>query len=214
MPAIAKQKAVETKGASKARRPGRPSMALKRRAEIVEAYIECIRNLGLAASTVEEVAKSLGVSRTLIFHYFGDTETLTRAAVEYILANAMRDMTTRAQGLAPVARRKALLDFMFAGDHFNTLRDVVVVAEVTALACRDPSVAAMLSTVWDTQIDAISAELAACFPDAPAADRLSVAYTLACFGEYHWWLTFIGPASKRARTARRGAELLLSTLER
>jgi AcrR family transcriptional regulator len=214
MPAIAKPTAPEAKGADAVRRRGRPTVAPERRAEILEAYIECIRNLGLEAATVDQVAKSLGVSRTLIFHYFGDTQTLTRAAVEYIVANAIRDMTTRGLGLAPAARRKALLDFMFAGAHFQSLRDVVVIAELTSLAGRDENVAALLSRMWEAQIDAVTSELVACFPDAPDSDRATVAYALACLGEQHWWLTFIGPAAKRGRAARRAAEILLGSLDR
>jgi AcrR family transcriptional regulator len=214
MPAIAKQAAPEAKTAGAVRRRGRPSVAPERRAEILEAYIECIRNLGLEGATVDQVAKALGVSRTLIFHYFGDTQTLTHATAEYIVANAIRDMTTRALGLAPAARRKALLSFMFEGAHFESLRDVVVIAELTALAGRDENVAALLSRMWEAQIDAIAGEIAACFPSAPEADRASVAYALTCLGEQHWWLTFLGPAAKRDRAARRAAEILLGALDR
>jgi AcrR family transcriptional regulator len=188
-------------------------VAPERRTEILEAYIECIRNLGLEAATVDQVARSLGISRTLIFHYFGDTQTLTRAAAEYIVANAIRDMTTRGLGLAPPARRKALLDFLFDGAHFQSLRDVVVFAELTSLAGRDESVVALLARMWEAQIDAITAEIVACFPDAAESDRTSVAYALACVGEQHWQLSFIGPATKRGRVARRGAELLLGALD-
>ena len=214
MPAIGKHAAPEAKDAGAVRRRGRPTVAPERRAEILEAYIECIRNLGLEAATVDQVAKSLGVSRTLIFHYFGDTQTLTRAAAEYIVANASRDMATRGLGLGLAARRKALLDFMFAGAHFQSLRDVVVIAELTSLAGRDEGVAALLSRMWEAQIDAITRELVACFPNAPNSDRNAVAYALCCLGEQHWWLTFIGPAKKRGRAARRAAEILLGVLDR
>src|SRR5438105_3793208 len=38
------------------RRPGRPSIALARRAEIIEAYVECIRAHGMSGATVDELA--------------------------------------------------------------------------------------------------------------------------------------------------------------
>jgi hypothetical protein len=119
------------------------------------------------------------------------------------VANAVRDMATRGLGLGPAARRKALLDFIFAGARFQSLRDVVVIAELTSLAGRDEGVDALLSRMWEAQIDAIARELVACFPNAPDSDRTAVAYALCCLGEQHWWLTFIGPAKKRGRAARR-----------
>lgn len=213
MPAIAKTTARDPKGPAGARKRGRPSVAVERREEILEAYIDCIRNLGVEGATVDQVAKAVGVSRTLIFHYFGDTQTLTRAAAEYIVANAIRDMTTRGLGLQAGARRKALLDFMFSGAHFQSLRDVVVIAELTSLAGRDESVAALLARMWEAQIEAISGEIDACFPDAPTRERASVAYALACLGEQHWVLTFLGPATRRSDVARHAAEILLGALD-
>jgi AcrR family transcriptional regulator len=212
MPPITERTTPGTKNAVRPR--GRPSIAATRRVEIIEAYIQCIRTLGLDGATVDQIAKTLGVSRTLIFHYFGDTQNLTRALTEYIVANAIRDMTTRSLGLAPDARRKALLDFMFDGAHFRSLRDVVVVSELIALAGRDEIVATMLSRMWEAEIEAVTSELANAFPDASATDHAGVAYGLMCIGELHWWLTFIGPAAKRSQAARRAAEILVDALEK
>ncbi len=195
------------------RRPGRPSVASAQRARIVEAYVEEVREHGLAGASVDRVAAALGVSRTLVFHYFGDLRVLTRAVVEHILKVAMRDMSAGRERMALPARRKALVRFAVAGAHFENLRDVGVISEIEGLAARDKTIAAMIREMWDVEIGAVTDEVRACYPDASPADCEAVAYALTCLGEQHWQLTFFGPGAKLSATAQRAAETLLATLE-
>jgi AcrR family transcriptional regulator len=195
------------------RRRGRPSIALARRAEIIEAYVACIRAHGMAGATVDKVAQALGLSRTLVFHYFGDMPTLSRAVVEHIVSTAIRNMAESRKGLSMKARRQALVDFAVNGPNFGELRDLIVQAEVNALAGRDEAVAAMLSEMWDVWIAAVVDELSACFPRADRGQCEWVGYALTCLGEQHWWLTFIGPGARRKADARRAAESLIANLQ-
>lgn len=195
------------------RRPGRPSIALARRAEIVEAYVECIRAHGMSGATVDKVAQTLGLSRTLVFHYFGDMRTLSRAVVEHIVGTQIRNMAESRKDLSIAARRRALIDFAVNGPDFGKLRDLVVQAEVNALAGHDETVAAMLSEMWEVWISAVVDELVVCFPQAERRQCEQVGYALTCLGETHWWLTFIGPGARRRKDARRAAESLIATLQ-
>jgi AcrR family transcriptional regulator len=196
-----------------ARRRGRPSIAASRRAEIIEAYVECIREHGMAGATVDKVAQALGLSRTLVFHYFGDMQTLSRAVVEHIITTAVRTMAEARKGLSLPDRRKALVDFAVNGPNFAELRDAIVLAEVNALAGHDEAVAAMLAEMWEVWITAVVDELSVCFPKAGRRRCEWVGYGLACLGEQHWWLTFIGPGARRRDDARRAMEGLLATLQ-
>jgi AcrR family transcriptional regulator len=204
---------VSAKQDTPVRRPGRPSIALARRAEIVEAYVECIRLYGMTGATVDKVAQTLGLSRTLVFHYFGDMQTLSRAVVEHIVGTAIRNMAECSKGLSASARRRALIDFAVNGPNFGELRELIVQAEVNALAAHDVAVAAMLSDMWDVWIAAVVDELGVCFPRADRRQCEWVGYALTCLGEQHWWLTFIGPGARRREDARRAAESLIATLQ-
>ena len=195
------------------RRRGRPSVASARRAEIVEAYVDCIRAHGMTGATVDKVAQTLGLSRTLVFHYFGDMRTLSRAVVEHIVATGIRSIAEGGKGLSIPARRRALIDFAVNGPRFGALRDLIVQVEVNALAGHDEAVAAMLSEMWEVWIGAVADELSACFPQAERRRCEWVGYALACLGEQHWWLTFIGPGARRREDARQAAESLIATLE-
>jgi AcrR family transcriptional regulator len=139
-----------------AKRPrGRPSVAPEQRTRIIEAFVKAMRRHGFTGATVDRVAKSLGISRTLIFHYFGDMKVLTRAVAEYITKNSIRDLGAALEGLSPVERRKVLADFTVEGPHFEQLRDVAVLADIDSLAGQDAGVAAMLAEMWELQIGAV-----------------------------------------------------------
>jgi|SRR5579872_3870205 len=211
-PEVSSQVAVEP--TTPVRRRGRPSIALARRAEIIEAYVECIRAFGMSGATVDKVAQTVGLSRTLVFHYFGDMQTLSRAVVEYIVSTAIRNLAESRKGLSGPARRSALIDFAVNGPNFGELRDLIVQAELNALAGHDENVAAMLSEMWEVWIAAVVDELGGCFPRAERRQCEWVGYALTCLGEQHWWLTFIGPGARRREDARQAAERLIATLER
>ena len=161
---------------------------------------------------MERVAEALGVSRTLVFHYFGDTEALTRAATEKIFEQTLQRLRTSVAGLPTTERGRAMLDFIFAGPHFGELRDVIVMAEVTSLAGRDKRVHAMLADMWERSIEIVVDELRTAFPHADPSRCRAVGYALTCLAEENWWMTFIGPGARYRRAAREAAETLLGTL--
>ena len=193
------------------RKVGRPSIAQDRRPQIIEAFAECIRRYGLQGATVERVARLLGVSRSLVFHYFGDTHALVQAVTQHIFSTTLNRLLPLRD--APELRRAdAILDFLFHGPHYAELKDVVVMAEITSLAGRDKRVRPMLAQAWDKGIEAMATALQSAFPKADAEACRSVGYALICLAEQNWWQTFIGPAAKCPRAARDAAELLIRSL--
>lgn len=84
---------------------------------IIEALLECIRRHGLAGATAERVAEKLGVSRTLVFNYFGDTEARTRGAAEQIFETTLSCLMNYVRTPPTAERGRAILDFFFQGHH-------------------------------------------------------------------------------------------------
>jgi AcrR family transcriptional regulator len=207
-----RQSRIRTEEAAAARRVGRPSIAEDRRAQIVEAFLECIRRHGLTGATVERVAEALGFSRTLVFHYFGDTEALVQAAAEQIFDQTLARLMASLRTVPTDERGRAILDFLFAGPHFGELRDVIVMAEITSLAGRDKRLHAMLADMWERSIGIVVDELRAAFPQADPSRCRAIGYALTCLAEENWWMTFIGPGLKRRNEARKAAEILFASL--
>ena len=130
-----------------------------------------------------------------------------------LVDTAIRNMSESRKGLSMSARRQAVVDFAVNGPNFSELRDLIVQAEVNALAGHDATVAAMLFEMWEVWIAAVVDELVACFPKADRRQCEWVGYALTCMGEQHWWLTFIGPGARRRDDARQAAESLIATLQ-
>lgn len=54
----------------------------QRRAEIVEAARELYDTQGLASTTVKDITEKVGVSRSLLYHYFASKEDVTQAVLD------------------------------------------------------------------------------------------------------------------------------------
>lgn len=192
----------------------RAEIAVRRRSEIIDAFIDCVRRLGLQGSTVEQVAKAAGVSRTLIFHYFSDMDSLLQASVERIVSNSIRDLTHLREELTADERKERLIDFVVAGDHFKVLSEVVIVSEVVSLAIRDTKIRDLVCVGYKASIATKAAELAACFPEADPAAREAVAYSLMCLSETHWHFSAIGLGESHEQDVRMACRGLFAILEK
>lgn len=93
------------------------------RARLLEASIECLAELGFAASTVAVVAERAGVSRGAVQHHFPTREALFLAALEHVM-QTRRDELRRElgdpPGQSPGTRDVVLLVFaLFTGPLFR-----------------------------------------------------------------------------------------------
>jgi AcrR family transcriptional regulator len=69
---------------------GRPSLADSRRAQILDAYEECVLQFGMEARSLEAIADQAGIKRSVVRHYMGNRAELRRAFVERIISRATR----------------------------------------------------------------------------------------------------------------------------
>jgi TetR/AcrR family transcriptional regulator len=59
----------------------------KTRAAILEAALEEFAHEGVAGARTDEIARSAGVNKALLYYYFKDKEGMYAAALEHVLAN-------------------------------------------------------------------------------------------------------------------------------
>lgn len=93
------------------------------RKRLLEAAIECLAELGWAASTVSVVAERAGVSRGAAQHHFPTREDLVTAAVEYVCeertARLREHLTALPEGPGRVQAVIDLIDRMYTGPLFR-----------------------------------------------------------------------------------------------
>ncbi|MDX6325497.1 MAG: hypothetical protein QOK15_1851 [Nocardioidaceae bacterium] len=81
-----------------------------RREEILDATLEVVTRLGLAATRVADVASALGVSPGLVFYHFGTKDALVAEAFAHAVQRDLDRLDTAlARGGDPVTRLRRVL---------------------------------------------------------------------------------------------------------
>ncbi len=191
----------------------RPSVARERRAQILNAFADCIREYGLAGSSLERIAERAGVKRQIIRHYFGNRRAVADAMVELIV-DETRDRYEALIATLPAGRdrRTLLLDYLFGGAFDDDLEDNVFVDELVAASHRDPELRARLLGIYRLFEDLATAELAAFYPRAPKSRCREVAHAMMCMAVSHAGMLAIGFPRKRSRAVRQAADILVDSL--
>jgi AcrR family transcriptional regulator len=191
---------------------GRPSKSAERRAGILLAAAEVVARDGLAETTVAKIADAAGLQRTLVLHYFGDRASLIAAFIDQAVA-IYGDTQILGDQTQTIEER---LDRAFEPGHYAEPGDLVIWAELVALAARDGSVRHRLWSLWrDRWLPMIEHELRLARPLATAAQTGTAAYGIACLVEAHWSLYLQGLDSpQHRRHAQASARLLLGSLPR
>lgn len=95
------------------RKPFRRASDAERRADLIEAMLDCIAEGGIQNATVREVAERAGVSGGLIRHYFETKEQLLHAAYRQTMA-AMTGISAEAGMADGKSAREKLAGFVAA----------------------------------------------------------------------------------------------------
>lgn len=130
---------------------GRPSLRLRRRAEIIEGFARVLAERGYAGATIAAVAEAAGVAPGLVHHYFEDKAELLDALVEVLTQRfAARVRSSDAQD--------PLLAYTDAALRLDASSDTVAArcwVGVLAEAMRDPSLFGRLRRLVDSELDVI-----------------------------------------------------------
>lgn len=91
-----------------------------RRKALVDAALKAIGEHGSLAVTMQEIAKSAGVSPALAFHYFGSKEHLLIATMRNLIKQLTQEIVVRLKAAeTPRGRISAVISASFAADQFT-----------------------------------------------------------------------------------------------
>jgi len=133
-----------------------------RRRAVLQAAAEAFAHGGYAATSMEEIAATAGVTKLIVYRHFGSKEILYRAVLEQVFARqAELFLANIAQGLQAAGSTRALLDVAREWpDGFRL---------VWRHAAREPQFAAEAKQLRDTAVSAARAVVAP-FVAAPFAE--------------------------------------------
>ena len=83
------------------------SVAVDTRDAIISAAFACFRTRGLAKTTIVDIARAAGVSRSTFYEYFRDKETIVEACAEAASQRFYRNMAKAIDRHGAPARRTA-----------------------------------------------------------------------------------------------------------
>jgi AcrR family transcriptional regulator len=188
---------------------GRPSLAESRRAQILDAYEECVLQFGMEASSLEAIADQAGIKRSVVRHYMGNRAELRRAFVERIISRATGAYQEALADQRRVGGIEGVIDYI-AGPEFPDKREDALIDALFAASHSDPSVRAQLRKRYVAFQRAVASELRAAFPDAEGAEVSGVAYALVCLAYGSASMQDLGIPYRRLGDVRTAAQALVT----
>jgi AcrR family transcriptional regulator len=191
---------------------GRPSVGPQRRAQILDATIECISEHGIVSTTLERIAEKAGMSRGHVRHFAGNRDTLITDACKRFYG-LLPELDGGPEQIVPDtdASLEDDLEVLF-GDEFAAATDEnAVVQAFIAEAKSNTDVAAVLDQAYSSTHDRVATVVRRDLPqlDDDLAGRL--AFDIFCLALGNVFLTDLGHSLVRNYSSREGAEALLAT---
>ena len=87
----------------------RPSKSIERRGEILAAFERCVIERGFERTTLANVAEEAGLPRSLVRHFIGNRDEMTKALIDRLLERAQGQIDAQDRGMSEHGRSKALI---------------------------------------------------------------------------------------------------------
>ncbi|MEI3865723.1 TetR/AcrR family transcriptional regulator [Microbacterium sp. CCNWLW134] len=158
----------------------RPSLAHTRRAEILRAIEECIREVGVAGLTTQQVADRSGYSRGHVRHYLGNKNDQLRALVE-LYSERYASSLERLVGEVPQSRKREIVLRELFGETWLSAdtQDDVVLDYISAYALSHPDAGISLAPLYERVVVVVADALASGTSDEDATTRARTVVALA-----------------------------------
>jgi TetR/AcrR family transcriptional regulator, transcriptional repressor of bet genes len=191
---------------------GRPSVAVERRRQILDATLRCLGQYGVAGTTLDRIAEEAGMSRGHIRHFAGNRdEVLTEAARVFYLGEPADDDGTVRLFERSIATLDEAVDYLF-GEFIESTDENAVALAIVEAARTMPAIHDIVTSAYDGVQSALVELLAAEAPAATEQERAAVAYGLLSIGLGTGFLTDIEPSIERPGRARAAADRLVAGL--
>ena len=191
---------------------GRKNLAAERREDILDAFEQCILVRGIEGSSFQHIAQVLGMDRKMISHYFGSREALVDAMTQRIV-DAFDSRTNDAlANLAPSAGFMELVD-AFYGSEDALERTEILWVEIVAYATRSKTVRDRLRQSYDKMLWAVGEILKREYPQAPASQLQTVAYTVVILLDRSPTFELIGVKGSPLKASKAAIAQVLESLE-
>ena len=188
---------------------GRPSKAVERTAQILDAFEDLIRERGLEGAALDALAERVGVRRGLVRHYLGNRDDLVEALVDRLIAREREQLPTDWSGLSRRTIVDGILDDLFAAPSDDRAGQWAIIRALWTSQQTSPTAMQGLARLYTEFLDQLTLALGKAYPSSTAAARGRLAYTLLSLSDGHSGLEELGVQPKGRGWARKTARLLM-----
>lgn len=188
----------------------RPSVAVERREQIIEATMTTIAEHGVSGATLDRIADTAGMSRGHVRHFVGNRDRLLLDTAITVFADATGEPGSILP--ADVDDIASALDFLFGVEFLSPDRENAVVLGLVELSRTTPEIADVLTTSYTATRTQLAELVAHAHPDTSDAACLTVAYGVLTCALGSVFLGDFDADPARMAHSRAAAEALLATL--
>jgi AcrR family transcriptional regulator len=191
---------------------GRPSLAPQRTEQILQATYTCLRQHGLAGTTLERVSEESGLSRSHVRHYVGNRDDLLRTFADWLFAGFETSLAEMVAEIPPGDGLAAVIDYMFGSGFLPVSDDDAVVRELVTASLSDDTLRAGMQARYEHAIRMIADVVRSAAPATSRTRANVLAYGIWCLALGNSTLAEIGLTEASGPTPRRVAESLVEAL--
>lgn len=157
----------------------RPSMAAQRVEEILDALETCILKQGIQATSLENIAETAGVKRTILRHYIGNRDDIICALSKRWRAKYTEQWQEVVEWLPAKNKTEAMIETLFSVGSADRISATIIGEAIFSEAKRLPSIKDDQHSIMEEFFDYLSSSLKNDYPNAPD-DKVA----LVCSGLY------------------------------
>lgn len=190
----------------------RKSKAEAKRKEIVEAFAQCILNVGMDNASMNEVAQIVGLDRSTLHYYFPKRAQLIDDLVENICTSYNKKLKDALAALPIEKKTVHLVDFLFS-DKWHDPQNSRLIDEISTYFNRDASVedpiAKMYRRLEKAQLDIFRKS----YLNAPLSEVKEAAYAIIQLVEGSIDFTYYKFPKNRRAAAHKAARRIIESLD-
>ncbi|KRB35202.1 TetR/AcrR family transcriptional regulator [Microbacterium sp. Root180] len=188
----------------------RPSVAVERREQIVDATMTTIAEYGIRGATLDRIADTAGMSRGHVRHFVGNRDRLLLDTAVAVFADASGEPGSLLP--AEVVDIDGAIDYLFGVPFLSPDRDNAVVLGLVELSRTTPEIANVLTVAYTATRMQLAQLVAQEHPDAAPDACVTVAYGVLTCALGSVFLGDFDADPARMTQSRAAAEALLATL--
>lgn len=173
----------------------------EKRAEIVAAFMDSVRELGLERASMGEVGRKIGLDRSSLYYYFKTKQELIEESARHLAAGYLEQLEAAIARFSALERARQLVEHTF-GPSFHQPKFAAVMDEFNATSNRDKAVEKSVAGIYRSYESAIVREIDTSYPDADQKDRRDVAYAISQLAEGASVFQTLGFGTDRRLAAR------------